>query len=154
MTIEQLAAYAEQARSWVVSIVDHGVERVVGYVVVDLVDGQVHVEQISIDPGAQGRGLGRALLDRVDEFARGRGCTAVTLTTFTDVPWNAPLYEHLGFRTLDTDQIGPELAALVEAEAAHGLDPDQRVVMRREVVKESDLPADTSTGPRSRRSGP
>lgn len=154
MTIEQLAAYAEQARSWVVSIVDHGVERVVGYVVVDLVDGQVHVEQISIDPGAQGRGLGRALLDRVDEFARGRGCTAVTLTTFTDVPWNAPLYEHLGFRTLDTDQIGPELAALVEAEAAHGLDPDQRVVMRREVVKESDVGADTSTGPRSRRSGP
>jgi hypothetical protein len=55
------------------------------------------------------------------------------LTTFSDVPWNAPLYRHLGFRVLDDDDIGPELRARRADEAARGLDPASRVCMRRDV---------------------
>ena len=57
---------------------------------------------------------------------------AVTLTTFRDVPWNAPLYRHLGFVDLDDASLGPELRAIVAAEAAHGLDPSIRICMRLE----------------------
>ena len=42
---------------------------------------------------------------------------AVTLTTFRDVPWNAPYYERLGFRTLAADEITPGLAAIRAHEA-------------------------------------
>jgi hypothetical protein len=46
------------------------------------------------------------------------------------IPWNRPLYEHLGFRALSGEEIGSGLRAVCDAEAEHGLDPDLRVVMR------------------------
>jgi hypothetical protein len=48
----------------------------------------------------------------------------------TDVPWNRPWYEHLGFVVLDDTQIGPQLRSVREAETRHGLDPAKRVCMR------------------------
>src|SRR5690606_29993475 len=125
--------YADAGRSWVAVLEEHDADKaaLVGYVLVLVVDGAAHVEQISVHPSAQGRGVARALLARVEAYAREHGLTALTLTTFRGVPWNAPLYEHLGFRELHAAEVGPQLAALVEREALHGLDPDQRVCMRR-----------------------
>ena len=54
----------------------------------------------------------------------------VTLTTFVDVPWNGPLYAHLGFTVMSEAEIGPELRSIQDGEAAHGLDPARRVCMR------------------------
>jgi GNAT superfamily N-acetyltransferase len=126
-----LAGYAREGRSWVATD-DAGAR--LGYVIVDVVDGCAHVEQVSVLPDAQGTGVGRALLDQVQDWAVATGRPALTLTTFTDVPWNRPLYEHLGFRVLTDAEIGPELRAVRSAEAAHGLDPATRVCMRRDVA--------------------
>src|SRR5687768_15875860 len=87
---------------------------VVGYVHVDVVDHALHVEQVSVVPEAAGRRIGAALLDRAAEHARSLGLSRLTLTTFRDVPWNAPYYRRLGFTELD--ELGPELAVLVERE--------------------------------------
>jgi hypothetical protein len=46
------------------------------------------------------------------------------------VAWNRPLYEHLGFRVLDEQELGPELRVVRDRETADGLDPDVRVCMR------------------------
>jgi len=124
---EVLADYAVAGRSWVAQDPDG---RVIGYVIVDVVDGDAHIEQVTVDPDQQGRGVGRALVDHVRSWAAGAGMGAVTLTTFRDVPWNAPLYRHLGFSDLADDELGPELRAVRAAEAAHGLDPARRVCMR------------------------
>ena len=43
--------------------------------------------------------------------ARTEGRPALTLTTFGDVPWNAPYYQRLGFVIVDPAEQGPELAA-------------------------------------------
>jgi GNAT superfamily N-acetyltransferase len=126
MSADQLAAYAAAGRSWVAEVDG----AVAGYVLVDVVDGDAHVEQVSVHPDRQGTGVGRALLDHVRAWAGERDMRAVTLTTFRDVPWNAPLYRRLGFVDLDGDQLGPELRAVVAAEAAHGLDPATRTCMR------------------------
>jgi GNAT superfamily N-acetyltransferase len=48
-------------------------------------------------PGHARQGLGRVLLDHACEWARGNGLKAVTLTTFANIPWNAPNYERCGF---------------------------------------------------------
>ena len=125
-----LARYANAGRSWVA--VDDG-DRPIGYVLVDTVDGCAHIEQVTVSPDHQGAGIGRALIDEVHRWARQRRLPAVTLTTFTAVPWNAPLYEHLGFRVLDEREIGPQLRALRDDEARHGLDPTRRACMRAEV---------------------
>lgn len=126
---ETLAAYAIAERAWVAE--EDG--EPCGYLLVDEVDGAAHVEQVSVTPAYQGRGIGRALVNRAEQWARDTGLTSLTLTTFTDVPWNRPLYEHLGFRVLSEDEIGPELAMLREQETAQGFDSTTRVAMRREL---------------------
>ncbi len=130
MNAETLAAYAGSGRSWVAT---DGDDRVVGSVVVDVIDGCAHIEQISVDPERQGRGLGRALIDEVERWAAGRGLGAMTLTTFTEVPWNRPLYEHLGFRVLAEAEVSSGLRRRRAEEAGHGLDPAARVCLRKPV---------------------
>jgi predicted N-acetyltransferase YhbS len=126
-SVEQLARYARAGRS-LVAVDD--TDAPIGYVLVDVVDGNAHAEQVSVRPDHQGAGVGRTLIERVRAWAAEAGMPAVTLTTFADVPWNAPLYRHLGFRILAEDEIGPELRAVRDAETAHGLDPARRVCMR------------------------
>lgn len=126
-TVEVLAGYTAARRCWVA--VDE-IDTPVGYVLADVVDGCAHVEQVSGRPEHQGTGRGRALIGRVDAWAARAGLPAITLTTFRDVPWNAPLYRRLGFRDLDDDEVGPGLRRVRDHETAHGLDPAQRVCMR------------------------
>ena len=130
MPLEQLVAYADAGRSWVAA---DEAGALVGYVVVDVVDGNAHVEQVTVDPDHQGKGIGRDLLAAVATWALAVGAPALTLTTFRDVPWNAPLYRHLGFRDLEEGELGPQLRRLRDDEAAHGLDATIRVCMRRDV---------------------
>ncbi|SCF27691.1 N-acetylglutamate synthase, GNAT family [Micromonospora viridifaciens] len=105
----------------------------VGFAVVDLVDGCAHVLQLSVDPAYARRGIGRGLLDHVAGWAAGRGLPALTLTTFRSVPWNGPYYARCGFRELTGPEVTPGLAELLAAEAALGLDPADRIAMRRPV---------------------
>ena len=130
-SIEVLAGYPEGRRAWVAADSDGAP---LGYLLVDEVDEGAHIEQVSVVPDHQGRGLGRALIERAAEWAASHGRNALTLTTFGHIPWNRPLYEHLGFRVLADEELGAGLRAVRDAEAAHGLDPAMRVVMRRELA--------------------
>jgi GNAT superfamily N-acetyltransferase len=118
-SVETLVGYATAGRCWV-AVDEH--DTPVGYILVDDVDGNAHIEQVSVYPHFQGTGVGRTLVEQARTWAQDSGRSAVTLTTFADVAWNAPLYAHLGFVVLDDDEIGPELHALRQEEAARGLD--------------------------------
>ncbi len=126
-SIEALSRYADDGRAWVAAE-DSGPP--IGYILVDVIDGGGHIEQVSVVPAYQGKGVGRALIEQVETWVISMGLTALTLTTFGRIPWNRPLYEHLGFRVLSQHEISPGVRAVFEAEAEHGLDPDVRVVMR------------------------
>lgn len=128
MPADALASYADAGRSWVAT---DGDGHVVGFVVVDLLDDCAHIEEVSVEPAHQGRRLGRALIAEVERWARSQDLDAVTLTTFADVPWNRPLYEHLGFRTLAEDELTPGLRHRRREETNRGLDPARRVCMRK-----------------------
>jgi ribosomal protein S18 acetylase RimI-like enzyme len=105
----------------------------VAYLMAGLVDGCLQIEQVTVHPGSARRGLGRALLDHAANRAAADGLPALTLTTFAQVPWNAPYYARCGFRVLDDAQITPGLRAIREREAAMGLDRWPRVCMRRDL---------------------
>ena len=129
-TVEVLLGYSDAGRAWVAT---QGDDRPIGYVLVDEIDGAAHIEQVSVLPDHQGHGVGRALIERAARWAIDRGMNALTLTTFGHIPWNRPLYEHLGFQVVPPQQWGPGLRAIRDHEAQQGLDPALRVVMRRDL---------------------
>jgi GNAT superfamily N-acetyltransferase len=102
-----------------------------GYLMDDVVDAEAHLEQVSVHPRWARRGLGARLVEDLAHRAAAAGRGAVTLTTFVEVPWNAPYYARLGFRPLAEDELGPGLRAIRRAEIARGLDRWPRIAMRR-----------------------
>ncbi|WP_375497244.1 GNAT family N-acetyltransferase [uncultured Jatrophihabitans sp.] len=101
-----------------------------GFAWVEELDGQAHLHELSVLPGAMRRGYGSRLLEAACEWAAEQGYPSITLTTFVDVPWNAPFYATRGF--VADDDPGPGLRAARERERAAGLDAvGARVVMRR-----------------------
>jgi GNAT superfamily N-acetyltransferase len=125
-----MTARRDAGRIWVVA---DDSDEPVGYLMADLVNGCLQIEQVTVHPGSARRGLGRALLDHVANWAAGDGLPALTLTTFVHVPWNAPYYARCGFRVLDDAEITPGLQAIREREAAMGADRWPRVCMRRDL---------------------
>jgi len=128
LPVEILEAYVQDGRAWVAT---DAADLPAAYLIVDVVDGAAHVEQVSVHPSQRGQRLGRALIDRAAEWAVDHGFTAMTLTTFADVAWNAPYYERLGFSVLAPEQLGDGLRRVREHEAALGLDRWPRVAMAR-----------------------
>ena len=122
---------ADELASAVVLFVATGPdEEPIGYAMVELVDGHAHLGQMSVLPEHGRQGIGTRLLDAVAGWATGQGHTEVTLTTFRDVPFNAPLYEKRGYTIVPETDWTDALRDLVAHEAELGLDPTTRVVMR------------------------
>ncbi len=132
-TVEELRVYADAGRAWVA--VSSDPDDADGYLLLDVVDGAAHIEQVSVHPDAARRGIGRALVEHVARWAADAGFFAMTLTTYLDVPWNGPYYERLGFRHLPPDQEGPGLRRVRDHERAHGLDAWPRASMRRDLTR-------------------
>jgi GNAT superfamily N-acetyltransferase len=102
-----------------------------GFALVGWVDGNLHLDQLAVHPESMRQGIGGRLVTAVIEHARAAGAPAVTLTTYRDVPWNAPWYARHGFFVLPEAEWGPELRGLVEHERELGIEVAPRVVMRR-----------------------
>jgi len=92
-----------------------------------------HLDEMAVHPQYGRRGHGTRLLEAACALAQRRGHTAITLTTFKHLAWNAPYYAKRGFRTLTESELTDELHRLRAHEATYGLDPNLRVVMRREL---------------------
>ncbi|MEU9284373.1 GNAT family N-acetyltransferase [Streptomyces sp. NPDC048275] len=132
--LEQLDRYRRAGRAWVA--VEDGVEdrgRPRAYLIAEPVDGSLHVEQVSVHPEAARRGVGRTLLACAADHAREEGLAGLTLTTFADVPWNAPYYLRIGFRVLEETELTPGLRRIRTAETEHGLGRWPRVCMHRAI---------------------
>lgn len=104
----------------------------VGFICLELVDGEPHIWQLSVRPEHSRRGIGRALVEAACRWSSEQGYRVMTLTTFRDVPWNAPFYASLGFREMD--DLSPGLAAMRQHERDIGDDDlGARVAMLREL---------------------
>ena len=101
----------------VLFIAEHG-DVPVGFVYAHDLDDCSFIAQIAVVPEAQGAGAGSALLAALRDAAQTGGRRGVTLTTYVDVPWNAPFYARRGFRRLAPDEMGPGLAASLARDVA------------------------------------
>lgn len=124
ISAEQHLGYAERGLSWLAL----ANERPVGFLLAEAHPSSLFIVELSVDLAWQGKGIGRQLIARAADHARKVGLTSLTLTTFRDVPWNAPFYAKLGFEYVT--ELTPELREKREEEAAHGLAYNSRCAMR------------------------
>lgn len=131
-SIEELERAQEASRLWVAT--EPGGQPV-GFAMAIEVDGLAHLDELDVHPEHGRRGLGTALVETVCEWAKSAGFKAITLSTFTDVAWNAPFYTRIGFHALAGNELTEGLLQLREAEAEMGLPVAERVMMRLELAE-------------------
>ena len=100
-SVETFVAYANAGRCLVAC---DSTDRPVGFLLVDDIDGNAHIEQMSVEPEDQGMGVARSLIDQARAWAKNNRRPGVTLTTFADI--HAPMYTHLGFSVMQ-DRVRP-----------------------------------------------
>ena len=101
-----------------------------GFLNGQILDGNLHVWEMSVDMHHQGKGIGRALMTQAKQWATIQDLPAITLTTFRDVPWNDKFYASMGFTTLSSSDLTPALRRVLEHEVLEGLPHEQRCAMR------------------------
>jgi GNAT superfamily N-acetyltransferase len=106
---------------------------VAGFALVAAYDRHAHLYEVSVAREFQGQGVGRKLVEGACSWAVSQDYKALTLSTFSDVPWNAPFYATLGFDILPESEWSPAFHVLRGREEDAGLDITRRCFMRKEL---------------------
>jgi GNAT superfamily N-acetyltransferase len=110
-SLESLMVYHEAGHAWV-AVSPEDKDKPIAYVLVYVVDNDglegwrcAFIHQVTVSPDCSHRGIRKALIEHVEEWAGKNGMKALDLTTFVNVPWNKPYYERLGFRVVDEEAL-------------------------------------------------
>jgi ribosomal protein S18 acetylase RimI-like enzyme len=125
-SVEDLLRAQEAGLLWIAA---EEADAPVGFAYLVELEDALHLDELRVHPWHGRRGLGTELLAQVCAQAGSAG-RAVTLSTFRDVPWNAPFFARHGFRVMEEAEWTPGLVALREGERRRGARVDLRVLMR------------------------
>ncbi|CAE6723414.1 hypothetical protein R69746_01692 [Paraburkholderia aspalathi] len=109
-------------------------ETCVGFVMFEPQPARFYVQELDVLSSHAGQRIGAALIEQVAQLARAQQITQLILSTFREVPWNAPYYRQLGFRDIKEADLDAALIARRDAHIARGLDESKRVFMRRDLA--------------------
>jgi ribosomal protein S18 acetylase RimI-like enzyme len=76
-------------------------------VAVDVHEGRGHFAMLSVDPSLQGSGLGRVLIDDIEEFCRDAGCTDLDIEVVNLREELPAFYRRFGFTDAGTFPFTP-----------------------------------------------
>lgn len=88
-----------------------------------------HVSDIVVAPGAEGRGVGTALMAAAEDWARSRGYRLLTLNVFGENRRARAMYDRLGYRADTTKMVKVLLALLVLAACTGGEPREDNVAL-------------------------
>lgn len=128
MDQSDLAKHVNNGTAWVAVDAQN---QPVAYLMATQLTDSLHIDQVSVDPTHRGERIGIALIEYAAAQKFEVPFHALTLTTFRNVPWNAPHYAAYGFVELAADDVPPELLEIRLREAQRGLDRWSRVSMVR-----------------------
>jgi GNAT superfamily N-acetyltransferase len=135
LSLTELGHYQRAGRAWVTTEsggADGGAGgKLLAFLLAEPVDGNLHIAQVAVHPAAAGRRLGAALIEHLARLAVADRAPRLTLTTYREVPWNAPYYRTLGFGEIPEPELGPRLRLIRDLERKAGLDRWPRVAMSR-----------------------
>lgn len=125
------AAAQSDGRLWVAVGPD---DEPVGLACVTVEADRVHLAELDVLPEHGRRGVGTELVRAVEAWARSREYSEITLTTYRDVPWNAPFYAALGFVVVSESDWDSELRRRFDEEAGLDSERPKRVAMRKRLI--------------------
>ena len=98
---------AEMMQSGEFLIAQNGSGKIVASVYVEIKGDRGYLGMLAVDPAEQGKGLGRLMVDAVEDYCRNKGCAGVDLVVIslrTDLP---PFYRKLGYIETGTEEFHP-----------------------------------------------
>lgn len=131
MPTEKHQMFIQLGKVWLVETEN---KQIAGFIVTKAHGKLLHIYQLSVDCHHQRQGVGKSLIATAYQYAVQNNFAAVTLTTFLNVPWNAPFYSTQGFYVLNKDQQEEWLVDILEAERGSELAICQRCAMSRPVL--------------------
>lgn len=126
MSRQQHADFIQRQREW---LAESASGEAAGFIAITPQQRDWHIAELSVGANWQRRGIGRRLIAEVAMQAKSQGMRRLTLTTFIDVPWNAPYYQRLGFRQIAAERLTPSLRAQLSEEVAQGFVAGSRCAM-------------------------
>lgn len=125
---------ADDHRSWMqkgqIWVAEDEKGKLLGFLTCQIFGKELHIWEVSVRQDAQGKGIGRGLMEMAKTYAVNNGLTALTLTTFRGVAFNQLFYSKLGYQTLASERLSVRLSGILKGEAAAGLPADQRCAMQ------------------------
>ncbi len=100
----------------------------IGFAACYPLDGFFYLHEISVAQGNQGKGIGRQLMRKIEEYALEEAYPYIGLTTFRDIRWNGPFYKSLGYKEIEPD-LYSGLHNKYKDDIRNGQDPALRCVM-------------------------
>ena len=97
--------YAEVVRDFDVTVAARD-GAVVGLLVLALTGEGLTIENVAVDPAAQGTGVGRILLERAEAESRRAGFDSIALYTHETMTENLDLYARIGYVEYDRRDVG------------------------------------------------
>lgn len=101
----------------------------VAFINAEKLSHSLHICELSVCQSWQGKSIGKQLIQQVMHAAKELGISTVTLTTFRDVPWNAPYYQRLGFQVIENHELTTELKDILQSEVDAGFTATDRCAM-------------------------
>jgi GNAT superfamily N-acetyltransferase len=98
--LRDAAEHARVMANGVTFVVEAAGGVLAGFAMIEPLGAGCHLVEIDVDPAHQSQGHARRMISAAEGWARGKGFPEITLTTYRDVPWNAPFYARLGFEEL------------------------------------------------------
>ncbi|MGD9638871.1 MAG: GNAT family N-acetyltransferase [Alphaproteobacteria bacterium] len=89
---------------------------VVGFIVVTTLDNQGHIAEVDVLPEYTRKGIGKNLINQAILWAKSNNYEWLTLTTFKNIPFNAPFYRKLGFIEFIPSENQPEIRETIKHE--------------------------------------
>lgn len=132
ITETTLLQAVEEQRLWFA--VEYGVLK--AYLLGDFLPQSLHIDQVTVHPDASRRGLGALMIESVSADPRSKERGLLTLTSFANVPWNAPYYERIGFLDIAESDWPEGVSEKVAAEQGTDMAAWPRVVMQRIIPEE------------------
>ncbi len=128
---QKLSSFIDKKQVWI-ACSQENIE--VGFVVISQRGSSAYIEELDVLPDHGKQGIGKRLMKEAIDWAKQNLFNEIFLSTFALIPWNAPFYAKLGFRTVDRQVWPDELFAVYAEELAQGLPMDERVFMKLDMI--------------------